>query len=192
MAKKRKISAVQKKRGKKKWFKVVAPEVYKKAEIGEITAYEPTEIVGRQIEIMLSELSNSSKDREKKIVVKVNETKGETAMTEVKKYYLLNSFIQRISRRFKSRFEPVFYVNSKDGKKIKFKLSILLQNKVPVSLRSGIIKEIVDQFSAKVSKKTSDQIFEIGSVDKICNELRTPAKKLYPIDRIYVWKMSVL
>ncbi|MBD3263166.1 hypothetical protein GF374_02190, partial [Candidatus Woesearchaeota archaeon] len=81
------------KKPKKKWFTAVAPDVFKNKEIGEVTAFMPKNLIGRPIEINLFHLSGSPKDKKKVIKLKINDMRGEKALTKPWKYYLQDSYM---------------------------------------------------------------------------------------------------
>ena len=98
MASKKRVLKV--KRKKKVWFKVLSPEVYGKREIGEITAFEAKNLIGRVIKLSARDLT-TSRDQNQKISLRVTEVKGDTAETEVIKSNIVDSVVQKKSRKIK-------------------------------------------------------------------------------------------
>jgi len=187
--KKRRVKTTIRK-GKKKWFTAIAPELFNKQELGDVTAFEPKNLLGRVLNINMMAITRSPRDQSKKMIFKIIDVKGDQAITEAKKYYLLDSYVQRISRRYKSRFNPVFYVKTKDDQKLKVKGYILLNNKVPVTLRSKLIAGVKESLTKKFAKQPISLAFDPMFLAKISDEVKKEHKKLYPVSKVYIWKLS--
>ncbi|MEK6807748.1 MAG: hypothetical protein AABX75_01835, partial [Nanoarchaeota archaeon] len=178
-------------RGKKKWFTVLAPEIFKSKELVDITAYEPKEIVGRPVDVTLSQLTDRPKDQQKKLTLKITDTKGEKAITEPWKFYFVESFIQRAGRRYKEKLYIVPTVSSKDSKKLKIKLFIMATNKLHHSVRADLIVALEKKLREFVSELNAFEMFLPENIDKLSDELREATKKIFPADKIFVWKITV-
>src|SRR3989344_2655780 len=113
--------------GKKKWFTVVAPEIFGKNELVEITAYEPNELLNRPVELNFTQISGNPKDQSKKLILKITSTQGDRALTEPWHFYLMESFIGRTGRRFKEKFHYVVKTDSKDHKKWVIKIYVMAE-----------------------------------------------------------------
>lgn len=177
---------------KKKWFMAVAPAIYKNADIAEITAYEPQNLIGRAVEISLMHLTGAPKDQNKKLYLKITDTRGEKALTEPWKLILQEGYIQRASRRFKERIVSVLKLKSKDGKLVKFKLLTLIVKRLPRTLRTKISKQIEQMMTDKIAKFQSSDLFVPMSLDKLAAELKRELKQIYPVNKVLVWKLTIL
>lgn len=177
---------------KKKWFMVVAPEVYRNTEIAEVAAFEPKNLIGRSVEVSLTKITGVPRDQHKKVSFKIKDTRGEKALTEPWKLFLQESSIQRLSRRFKERMISVFKIKAKDGKTVKIKLLTLVLNKLPRTLKTELAKKIEQNIKDKISKATSSDLFAPMALEKLTTELKKELKQIYPISRVTVWKLSVL
>jgi len=176
-------------RVKKKWFMVVAPEIYKNVEIAEVTAFEPQNLIGRPVEISLMQITGTPKDQFKKLLLKIKDTRGEKALTEPWKILLQESYIQKASRRFKERILSINKVKSKDGKNIKLKLLILILNRLPRAIRTDLAKKTEQFIQDKISKINAFDLFEPSALDKLSSELKKELKPIYPVNKIICWKL---
>ena len=184
-------SKLKVRKGKKKWFPVKAPSTYSK-ELPQITAYDPSELVGRNILISMKELTGSSRDSNVNAKFEIVKVQGDTAVTESRGLFVQDSQISRISRRARTRVVFVFYAKDKEGKKIKFK--ILLTSKNPLSTivqnELRLLSEALIEKSVK--KMTAENIFTIDTSKKLTAELKKQAKPIYPLNDVIIWKASVL
>ena len=188
MAKKRTKLKVRK--GKKKWFPVKAPGVYNKA-LPEITAYEPTELIGRRITINMKELTGSSRDSNINASFEIVKVQGDTAMTESQGLFVQDSQISRISRRARTRIVFVFFANDKEGKRMKFKILLTSKNPLSASVQNEIRILSEKVIEKAVKKMTAEKVFTLDTTKKITSDLKKQAKPIYPLNDVIIWKASI-
>jgi ribosomal protein S3AE len=187
---KKKITKVTK--PKKKWFTALAPEIFKGLELGELPAFEAKNLQGRHISFSYNVVTGSPRDSHKKAVVEVDEVKGEKAYTKMKKFFLLDSFVQRGSKRFHGNNILVLKTKSKDNKTVKIKYSVLTRKGTVRAVTTQVFKAIEDQTKDLIGKKPADSVFAPGYLEKMSADIRKVIKPIYPIDRLQVWKCSIL
>src|SRR3989344_1021999 len=88
--------AEQGKKGKKKWYGILASEYFRKIAIGEVPSYSSESLVGRRLWVNLAHLSGDLKDHSIRIRFEIKNIAGEKAETEVIGYDLLGTYIKRI------------------------------------------------------------------------------------------------
>ncbi len=177
--------------GKKKWFTVVAPEVFGKNELVEITAYEPNEIVNRPVELNFAQITGNPKDQYKKIILKIISTQGDRALTEPWRFYLQESYIGRMGRRFKEKFHYVVKTNAKDGKNLIVKIYVMSERKLHQNVRSDIIKAVGEKTKTFLATVDGFDFFRQDLMENLAAELRKDVHKIYPVDKLFVWKVAV-
>jgi len=177
---------------KKKWFMAVAPAVYKNADIAEIAAFEPQNLIGRCIHVNMSHITGTPKDQSKRLTFKITDTRGEKALTEPMKYNIQEGFVQRSSRRFKERIISVLKIKTKDNKTAKIKLLVLVATKLPRAIKTELAKKLEVYVNNKISKTNGSDLFIPAALDKLAMELKRELKPVYPINRIVVWKLTLI
>ncbi len=175
-------------KARKKWFTVIAPDKLNKKEIGDIPANEPNFLLGRTVETTFGQISGNRRDVFNKIVLKINKVQGETANTEVKKFFVADSYIQSLHRRKKQRVLVVFHAKTKDEKELKFKIYILSKNKITRSVCAAIQKETISEIEALCAKTNAEDILSLEGPKQISNLLKGKLKKIYPCTAV-VWKI---
>ncbi len=190
MVKKKEKKAIIKR--KKKWFKAVAPAIFKNINLGEIMAFEHKDLAGRNIGVNYMQITSNPRDQNKKVILKINDIKGDTAYTSPTKFFYLDSFIQRATKRYKEKFISVIKKPSKDKKNIKIKTSVLIRNHVTQKVRAAILKKIEDLLTEKIKKIDSENLFIPEFADKTAFEIKKEVKKIYPIDKLTIWKISII
>jgi small subunit ribosomal protein S3Ae len=183
--------AIGKLRGKKKWFTVLAPELFNSKELVEITGYETKELVGRPVEINLAQLTERPKDQYKKLILKIVDTKGEKAITVPWKFYIAESFVQRTARRYKERLYETIELQSKDNKKVGIKFFILAVKRLHHSVRADILRLTEKMLAEAIASSGAFELFTSESTEKLTNEITKEIRRIYPIDKLLIWKIFV-
>jgi len=177
-------------RGKKKWFTVTAPDIFKSKELVDITAYEPNELKGRPVEVSMMQLTGLPKDAQRKLIIKIIDTRGEKAVTEPWRYYLIESFLQRSGRRYKEKFIHVLKTKSKDGRKIIVKWMALGVKKLHHPVRADLLKKITEFTNAVFPQYNFAELFIPGTIDKLASDVKKETRNIFPLDKIIIWKMN--
>ncbi len=164
---------------KKKWFTVMAPSDYGELEVGETPAFESKEILGRKIEISFKELGGGIKNQYQKVLLKIIKVQGDTAQTEAEKYKILNSYLQRISRRAKERILTSKVYNTKDDQKIRIKTFILLNNRVKRAIRTALLKEAESIITSYVKNNNVSIMFTQQAIKTLALGLKKDLKTIY-------------
>lgn len=178
-------------KGKKKWFKVAAPEYLNSAELGEIAAYEPAELPGRTVCIPLKEITGSIKDSSNKVKLRIVKVQGETCQTEADEIFIQDSQVQRTERRAKTRIISVVDGITKDKQKVRIKVYILLQNRVVRSVRTELQTASTNFVESFIKNREVKDIFTATSQKAISGGLKTLLKTIYPA-HVLIWKIKKL
>lgn len=180
------------KKKKKKWFEVKANLNDKSISVGEILAYELKELVGRRITIGYDQISGNPKDQKTKIDFKIVNTKGSDGIAEPRSIYYQDSFIVQKIKRDKTRNIIVIMEKTKDGKQTKTKCLFSAKGRIDRSINSALIKYLEINIREIITKATSDRLFEREFIKKETSEIKEKARKIYPVDKLYIWKLSLL
>jgi len=175
---------------KKRWFSVIAPEIFKHTEVGEVAAAEQNQLIGRTIEVNASKLTDSPKDQHRKLVLQISELVGDKVKTTVKRTFILDNYIQRTSRKYKEKFIIVPTLPSKDGS-IKMKVLVMAVKKLHQKVRATILHNMTASLTDKVAKTTIADLFLPSTLERISGELKNEVKTIYPIEKVIVWKTEV-
>ena len=109
ITKKGRISVV-----KKRWFGVIAPQVFNSVNIGETPAIDVTKLPGRSIKANLSLLVKSGRRQNVDVTLKITEVKGSDCLTEFTGLEMAGPFIKRLVKKAKTRIDDSFVVVTKD------------------------------------------------------------------------------
>ena len=192
MAIKGKTTKLKTRKGKKKWFPVKAPKIYKNKDLPQITAYVPSELVGRMIMINMKEITGSGRDSNARAKFEIVKVQGDTAMTESRGFFISDAQISRVGRKAVTRIESVFYVNDKNGTKIKFKILLGSKNNIARVVQHEIRMISEASIEKAVKKMDTESVFTVEAVKKFSTEIKKLSKPIYPINDAIIWKASIV
>lgn len=177
-------------KAKKKWFAVIAPEIFKHKEVGDVIAFEQAELIGRTIEVSAAKLTDVPKDQHRKIILQISDVIGDKVTSVVKRMFFLDNYVQRTSRKYKERFIIVPTLPSKNST-VKIKVLVMAVKKLHQKVRATLIHNITASLTDKIANTTTDELFLPSTLERISGELKNEVKTIYPIEKIIIWKIEV-
>ncbi|MHC1570020.1 MAG: 30S ribosomal protein S3ae, partial [Candidatus Syntropharchaeales archaeon] len=89
----------------KKWYQIVAPEMFGRTVIGETPADAPEKLIGRAMEVTVGEITNDYSKQNIKLRFRVEDVSGDTANTAFVGHQLTNDYIASLIKRQTSRID---------------------------------------------------------------------------------------
>lgn len=178
-------------KGKKKWFTVIAPQLFNSKEIADIPAYNIDELQGRFVEVAGQMLTGLPKDASRKYLLQITNAKGDKVETTPATYYLTESFIQRFAKRYKERFICVLILKTKNDRQVKLKYQFLGLKKLHRTTRGLLLKKTGEFTRAALADLNSTELFAPATLDRISSELKKQLASIHTIDKILVTKLSI-
>jgi len=176
----------------KKWFKIFAPPYFGKVEVGEALAAEPKELVGRTVEVTLSDLTNDFSKQHVKLKLKVKEADGENVTTDVCHFEISLPYLARLVRKRVTLIDEVYKVETKDARKMKVKFLVVTLRKVHGRQATAIRKTIEKIVKKEIPRKDfKDFILELCNY-KFQERVLQEVRRICPIRHLEVRKVEVL
>ncbi len=183
---------VKPKKGKKQWFKIVAPEIFNSVELGETPAYTPEQTIGRTLELNMPFINGDFSKNHVFIEFQIYDVKGGTCYTKIKGYRLMEEYVRSLVRRRTSKVEAIRDVEFKDGKKARVKVVVITQHRAKYNQRKAIRKKVWEW----VEKKAKEYEFEKFVLDlingTIQNSLKSEVHKIFPVKFLEFRKVELL
>jgi small subunit ribosomal protein S3Ae len=166
---------------KKKWVTILAPKVFNKNPVGDISLVDPSLAVGRTLKVNLMTLTGDFKKQNTEIGLKIVGMEDGKALTEMISYKLIPSSMRRLVRRGKEKVDYVFDCITSDNKKVTVKIFLITRFDVNKSVLTALRKSIKQILVTEVKKMTYDN-FIGGLISKnIQRELSKMLVKIYPL-----------
>lgn len=166
---------------KKRWYRLIAPEMFKNAVIGETPAYNPDDVQNRFIKVNLMHLTRNIKDQNTNVKFQVEKVAGDQALTFFKSYEIVPASIKRFVRRRSNRIDESLIMVTADKKKIRIKPMLITYNQAKGSQLQALRKIVKSTLLGYISKTNYNNLVQDIVTKKLQREIRERAKKIYPI-----------
>jgi small subunit ribosomal protein S3Ae len=171
---------------KKSWYAVHAPKLFGLKQIGESYLTSPDKAVGRLMKINLRNLTDSFRDQNINLTLKINNFKGQNLETEIIGYQIVPTFIKRLVRKRTSRLDDLFIVKTKDGKNVLLKTLIIAFNRNNRSTGTVLRNNLKELITKEAASMNYDVFANAIITSKIKMGLKKQLKKVYPVKEILV------
>ena len=176
----------------KQWYRLLAPEMFNLALIGESPAETPDGIMGRTIEATLQDLTGDFSKMHIKVRFKVHDIRGLDAHTLFVGHDLTSDYVRRQTRRKRSKTDAVIEVTTKDGWMLKVKPMGVSEQRIQSSQRIAI-RHIMKEVLTKAASDCTIGEFVKRMVDgDLGKMIADNGKTIVPLKRIEIRKSEVL
>ncbi|HUT79744.1 MAG TPA: 30S ribosomal protein S3ae [Candidatus Bathyarchaeia archaeon] len=176
----------------KSWYKIISPEMFGAEEIAETPAADADYVIGRTLDTTLMELVGDYKKMHVKLTFKVNEIKGENALTDFYGHEYTRDYLRSMIRRRRTRIDGIFNTNTKDGAKIRVSVIALTPFRCKASHERAIRKIMEDVIIKRAEKMPFDKFVADLVAGKIATEIYKKSKKIHPVQNVDIWKSRVV
>ncbi len=165
----------------KKWFKILAPKIFNKMEIGQSLSEEGKDLLGRTISLPLSTLLGDRSRHYVIVKLKIVDAKEGKAFTEIKSMKISRSYLVRYVRRRTSRVDSIDDVVTKDGKRMRIKSLLVTAFKAKRRQRYSLRKALSEEVKKRLKEYTADAFVLSVSVGKFQATIKKKLSKIYPL-----------
>jgi small subunit ribosomal protein S3Ae len=177
---------------KKRWFEVFADSTFDGKIIAETVAIESKKLIGRKVKKSLKELTGSVRDTYYELTFRINKVTATKADTELVKFDTKTNFLRRLLRRGKSKIEPIIYVNTKEGKKIKLKVLFITGARYTLTQRKEAQKIITEYMLEDIKTKTISENWNDIVYQKFGEKLKKKLLKIGFVNKIFISKAQLV
>jgi len=189
-------AAARKQRDKwkaKRWYTIRAPRTpWSFRVIGETLAEEPSQLIGRNYEIIQNELDGDFSKMHVKVVFKVTDVLGNDAITEFVGHELLKDHVRRQVRRDRGKIDDTIDVVTEDGFYVRFKPLMISRARIKSSQKQQmrtIARDIILTTGAtstwfKLQAATLDGTLE--------NKIKEAVSKIQPVRTVVIRRTQLI
>jgi small subunit ribosomal protein S3Ae len=189
-------AAARKQRDKwkaKRWYTIRAPRTpWSFRVIGETLAEEPSQIIGRNYEVIQNELDGDFSKMHVKVVFKVTDVLGNDAITEFVGHELLKDHVRRQVRRDRGKIDDTIDVVTEDGFYVRFKPLMISRARIKSSQKQQmrtIARDIILTTGAtstwfKLQAATLDGTLE--------NKIKEAVSKIQPVRTVVIRRTQLI
>jgi small subunit ribosomal protein S3Ae len=183
--------SVSRQKQQKRWYTVLAPEQFDRAELGQTPADEPDKALGRNIETTLGDLRNDASNNNTKLTFKITEVASDTAYTEFVKHELTRDYMHSLVRRGSSKIEAYVTVLTTDDYRVQIQPVALTTKSADESQEKAIRREMIDLVEEAAADRTFEDLVDRVVGGDLSSAIYNEAKTIYPLRRVEVQKMTL-
>lgn len=131
---------------KKQWFTVLSSKIFDKKPLGETPAEKPVHLLGRTLQVNMSNITGQRNKRDTTIYFKYKDVQGTNINTSVSKFELSKGTLMRMVRRNNSKITLVKKIPVKDGE-ARITTTVVTARKATQAQKTGIRKIIDDEIN---------------------------------------------
>ncbi|MDO8647460.1 MAG: hypothetical protein Q7R70_03520 [Candidatus Diapherotrites archaeon] len=177
---------------KKKWFKIFAPPLFDKREIGETPAEKPENVMGRTVKANVRALTGQIKKAHVDLIFKIMDVQGLNASTEISGMIVKPETLRRVVRRRNSKIDVVLDSRTKDNKKARIKATVVCLKKIERIKETAIRKKLLEELSKMAVSKNFEDLISDAIFGNSLNSLFASVKTIAGIKRIEIMAVRQL
>lgn len=176
---------------KKKWFKIVAPEMFDNMELGETLLEEVEHLMDRSITTNLMHLTRDLKKQNVNMKFKVVDIKDNAGHTKAVSYVMSPASVKRLVRAGRDRIDDSFVVTTSDGIHVRIKPMIVSKDNLNARQRTMMRKISQDTVLAFIEGNTYDAIIKAILDGALIKEIKAKVGKVAPVRNVDIRAFEV-
>ena len=183
--------SVSKRRQEKRWYTVLAPEEFDRAELGETPADEPEKLLDRTIETTLGELTNNASENNTQLTFRITDVGSDAAYTAFTKHELTRDYMRSLVRRGASKVDAVVTVLTADDYRVKVQPVAFTTKKADHSQEMAIRRTMIDMIEETAAERPYDEFIDSIVDGRLPSAIYAEAKVIYPLRRVEIQKTTL-
>ena len=183
--------SVSKQKQEKRWYTVMAPEMFDRAELGETPADEPEQVYDRTIETTLGELQNDPSENNTKLTFQITDVGSDTAYSEFIKHELTRDYLRSLTRRGTSKVDAFVTVLTTDDYRLQVQPVAYTTKSADHSQERAVRKTMVDLVEEAAAERTFEGLVDSIVEGRLSSAIYNEAKTIYPLRRVEVEKAEL-
>ncbi|MCS7103539.1 MAG: 30S ribosomal protein S3ae [Candidatus Korarchaeum sp.] len=185
----------RRKAGAKAWYNVYAVDVFPGQWIGETLADDPESLVGRNVEVVVRDITGDFMHEKYKLWFKVFKVDGNKAHARFTKEMLNKDYLRSIVQRRSSRVDIQSEGLTKDGSYVRIFTLIITLTRIRSSQKHAIRKDVDNYIRSLIPNYTVEELvrsFIAGNPLPVTSEMQRIASKVAPVKYVELRKMVLL
>ena len=183
--------SVSKRKQEKRWYTVVAPEMFDRAELGQTPADEPEQVYDRTIQTTLGELQNDPSENNTKLTFQITDVGSDTAYSEFIQHELTRDYLRSLTRRGTSKVDAFVTVLTTDDYRVQVQPVAYTTKSADHSQEHAIRRTMVDIVEDAAEERTFEGLIDSIVGGRLSSAIYGEAKTIYPLRRVEVQKTRV-
>lgn len=160
--------------------------------IGETIADDPEKIIGRVIEVSLTDINNDYSKMHVKLEFQINEVVGNKAKTRFKGHSFARDYLRFLVRRRRTRIDSVSTVKTKDGVPFRITVTGFTTIRSKTSKKDAIRRKMLGVVAERASELSSENFIREATGGKLSSLVYFQCKSIYPLKGVEIQKTKIL
>jgi len=169
------------KQKKKIWYEILAPREFHNLSVGETTAFNSDSLIGRTINLNLTNLTRDMKKQNMMVKFKIKEVKDGRALTELVGYNIVPSYVKRVVRTGRTKVDDSLEYITREKNKVRIKLLIVTRSIVKKSVVNSLRKESRKFLKEFTERQNYDVIVSFILSYGLQRKLKNHLRKISPL-----------
>jgi small subunit ribosomal protein S3Ae len=183
--------SVSRQKDRKRWYTVIAPEQFDRAELGQTPADEPEKVLDRNVETTLGDIRNDASENNTKLTFKITDVGSDSAYTEFIKHELTRDYLRSLVRRGASKIEAYVTVLTTDDYRVQVQPVAFTTKKADESQEKAIRRVLIDMVEDAAAERTYEELIDSVIEGRLSSAIYGEAKTIYPLRRVEVQKATL-
>ena len=183
--------SVSKQSQEKRWYTVMAPEIFDRAELGETPADEVEQVYDRTVETTLGELEDDPSENNTKLTFQVTDVGSDAAYTEFVQHELTRDYLRSLTRRGTSKVDAFVTVLTTDDYRIQIQPVAYTTKSADRSQEQAIRETMVELVEEAAAERTFEGLVDSVVEGRLSSAIYNEAKTIYPLRRVEVQKATL-
>lgn len=175
----------------KEWYKVYAPDMFSRMQLGETPAESPNLLVGRVTEATVQDLTGDFSKMHIKLKFKVHDVRGLDVHTMFAGHDLTSDYVRRLTRRKRTKTDTVVKVTTKDGWGVVVKPMAVSEQRIQASQETAIRRIMDEEVKRIASECTIGEFVKKLIMGDLSRAISDASRKIVPIKRIEIRRSEV-
>ena len=182
----------------KNLYTILSPEdldlgpASKGAPVGETIGADPEKVIGRILEVPLSDLAQKYSLIYSKILLKIVDVVGSNAKTKFAGHSFASDYVRSLVKRRRTRIDWIGTVTTKDGIELRLTITSLTMRRSKTSRKHSIRLEMRELVQKVASEMDFNEFVNYMLIGNLSAELFDVCRKIYPIATVDIQKSKVL
>ena len=180
--------SVSKQKQEKRWYTVMAPEMFDRAELGETPADEPEQVYDRTIQTTLGELQNDPSENNTKLTFQITDVGSDAAYSEFIQHELTRDYLRSLTRRGTSKVDAFVTVLTTDDYRVQVQPVAYTTKSADHSQERAVRKTMVELVEDAAEERTFEGLVDSIVEGRLSSAIYSEAKTIYPLRRVEIQK----
>lgn len=179
---------------KKVMYKIIAPpEINSEGRVvGETFADEPEKLIGRVINVPLSDITGDHTRIYIKLHFQIVDVIGDTARTRFRGWEYTRDHLRFLVRRRRSRVDAIVNINTADNVPMRLSATAFTTARAKTSQKHAIRLIMLRILREKSDATEFNQFIQDAALGKLSAEINEATRKIFPMKRVEIHKARVL